>query len=170
MKRVIKYMWFKLVMVLTGWMPDFTPVLRLRGFLASPAFKKCGRNFQIASGTIINFTSNVSIDDNVFIANNCWIQGRGGIVLQDESTLGPFTCLATQSHAGVNGSWRYGQGKCAPIILKRGSWTGAHVVVTAGVTIGEGSVAGAGAVVTKDVPENCVVGGVPAKILKEEST
>ena len=167
MVRILKYLWFRFVMLTTGWIPDFTPVLRLRGFLASPAFKKCGRNFQIASGTIINYTSKVSIGNDVFIANNCWIQGMGEVLLEDEVLLGPFTVLASNNHTKANGSYRFGAHKGEKIILKYGSWTGAHSVVTAGVTVGKGSAIAAGAVAIKDVPANCVVGGVPAKIIKQ---
>jgi maltose O-acetyltransferase len=167
MKRLIKDLWFQFVMRLTAWIPDVTPVKRFRGFLARPAFKKCGRNFQISSGTVIGSTSNMIIGNDVFIGNYCWFQGFGGIILEDEAMLGPFTCLATNNHTRKNRSWRYADGECAPIILKRGSWTGAHVVVIAGVTIGEGSAIGAGAVVTSDVPPDTIVAGVPARIIKQ---
>lgn len=56
---------------------------------------------------------------------------------------------------------------CQPILIKRNAWIGAGATILPGVTIGENSVVAAGAVVSKDVPDNVVVGGVPAKILKE---
>ncbi len=170
MVRTLKYLWFRFIMIITGWLPDFTPILRLRGFLARPAFKKCGRNFQIASGTIINFTSKVQIGNDVFMANNCWIQGVGEVILEDGVLLGPFTVLASSSHTKEDGSYRFGPSQRSRITIRRGSWMGAHTVVTIGVTIGKGSVVAAGAVVTKDIPDNCIVGGVPAKMIKQEDT
>lgn len=167
--RVVKYTWFRFVMVCTGWMPDFTPILRLRGFLVRPSFKKCGRNFQIASGTIINWTSNVTIGKDVLIGNNCWIQGVGEVVLEDMTMLGPFTVLASNNHTKKDGAYRFGPPQRGRITIGRGSWTGAHAVVTVGVTIGKGSAVAAGAVVTKDVRDNCVVGGIPAEIIKQEN-
>lgn len=166
MARVIKYIWFRFIMVATNWLPDFTSILKLRGFLLRPAFRKCGKNFQVASGTTINFSNMVEVGDNVFIANNCWIHGIGGIEIQNEVMLGPFTVLVTTNHTRFGNSWRFGKGKTSPIVLKRGIWTGAHVVITAGVTMGEGSAVAAGAVVTKDVLSDCIVGGIPAKIIK----
>ena len=54
----------------------------------------------------------------------------------------------------------------APIKIGNGVWIGAHATILSGVTVGNGSVIAAGAVVTKDVPERVVVAGVPAKIIK----
>lgn len=53
----------------------------------------------------------------------------------------------------------------APIVIGKNVWIGANATITPGVTIGDHAIVGAGAVVTKDVPKNCVVGGVPARIL-----
>ena len=108
-------------------------------------------------------SSNVSIGDNVYIAYGCWIQGSGGVILEDEVMLGPYTVLASANHTKKNGSYRFGEGSQVPIVLNRGSWTGAHVVITAGVTVGCGAACGAGAVVVRDVPDDSVVAGVPAK-------
>ena len=54
----------------------------------------------------------------------------------------------------------------APIVLGKRVWVGSNSTITKGVTIGDNSIVAAGAVVTKDVPANCIVGGVPAKIIK----
>ena len=169
MIRVLKSVWFRIIMMMTAWMLDFTPCLRIRGFLLKPVFKKCGRNFQIASGTLIGWSSNVTIGDDVFIANNCWIQGVGEIELHDQVMLGPFIVIATGDHTKKDGSYRFGPPKRGKITIGRGSWTGSHSVVTAGVSIGKGSAVAANAVVTKDVPDNCVVAGVPAKVIKRDT-
>jgi acetyltransferase-like isoleucine patch superfamily enzyme len=161
--RVLKYLWFRFVMLTTGWLPDFTPVLQFRGFLTRPAFKKCGKNFQVASGTIINFTSKVSIENNVFIANNCWINAAGGVIIEDEVMLGPFVVISTGDHVFKNGSARFGGGIRGPVKIERGSWIGAHAVITRGVTIGDGSLIGANAVVTHDVKSGTMNAGVPAR-------
>ena len=54
-----------------------------------------------------------------------------------------------------------------PIVVKRNAWLGANVTVLAGVTIGENAIVAAGSVVTKDVPDNMVVAGSPARVIRE---
>ena len=88
-------------------------------------------------------------------------------MLEDMAMLGPFTVLASNNHTKKDGAYRFGPPQRGRITMCRGSWTGAHAVVTMGVTIGKGSAVAAGAVVTKDVPDNCVVGGIPAKVIKQ---
>lgn len=58
----------------------------------------------------------------------------------------------------------------APIVIGNHVWIGARAMILKGVTIGDGSVVAAGAIVTKNVPSNCVVAGVPAKVVKENLT
>lgn len=168
MLRALKYCWFIAVMKLTGFLPDFKPIMRMRGFLLRPCFQRCGANFQICSGAMIVYTANVCIGRDVYIAYGCWIQGVGGVTLEDETMLGPYSVLASANHQKSGGSYRFGRGCHKPITLKRGAWTGAHVVITAGVTVGSGAACAAGAVVVSDVPDHALVGGVPARILKPQ--
>lgn len=162
---VIKYIWFYMIMKITGILPDSQIVMRFRGFLVHPSLLKCGKNFQIASGAMIIYPSRVSVGNNVYIAYGSWIQGVGGINLEDEVMLGPYTVLASSNHTKQNESYRFSKGIHLPISIGHGAWIGAHVVVTAGIKIGNGSACAAGAIVTKDVPSNVVAGGVPAKII-----
>jgi len=165
-KRIVAYTWFSVVMALTAVLPDFTPVLRLRGWLVRWCFASCGRNFQLASGVRITFTTRVYLGRDVYLAPGCWIQGVGGVTLDDEVMLGPYTILASNNHTKANGSYRFGPGRALPIHLGRGAWTGGHTFIAAGVTVGRGAAVAAGAVVTRDVPDDAVVAGVPARPLE----
>jgi acetyltransferase-like isoleucine patch superfamily enzyme len=163
--RIATYCWFVFVMKFTGCLPDFKAVMRLRGFLVRPCFLRCGKAFEIASNAMIVYTSRVSIGDNVYIAYGSWVQGVGGVTIDDEVMLAPYSVLASSNHTQINGSYRFGEGVHEPIHICRGAWVGAHTVVTAGVTVGTGAVCAAGSVITKDVPDHSTVGGVPAKII-----
>lgn len=163
MVRILKYFWFHFIMWLTAFLPDNTPFLRLRGFLLKGAFKKCGRNFQIASGAKILFSANMEVGNDVFIANYCWINAAGGLTIEDEVMLGPFVVVVTGDHVFKNGSARFSGGVRGLIKLEKGCWIAAHAVITRGVTVGAGALVAANAVVTKDVTSGMVWGGVPAK-------
>lgn len=108
---------------------------------------------------------NIHIGKNVFINSGCRFQDQGGIFIGDDVLIGHNVVLATLNH-GFAPEDR-GTTYPAPIYIGRAVWIGANATVLQGVTIGESAVIGAGAVVTKDVPSNTVVGGVPAKVIKE---
>ena len=167
MRRVLAYTWFTFIVSATGFLPDVTAILKFRGFLVRWCFRSCGRNFQLASGVRILFTTRVDLGRDVYFAPGCWIQAVGGVAFGDEVMLGPYTVLATNNHTKVDGSYRFGEGNSEPIRFGNGAWTGAHAVITAGVTVGAGAAVAAGAVVTKDVPDHVVVGGVPARVISE---
>ena len=88
----------------------------------------------------------------------------GGITIEDDVLIGPKVNLITENHS-LNPNDRKSL-ICKPIVIKRNAWIGAAATILPGVTIGENSVVAAGAVVSKDVPANTIVGGVPAKFIK----
>jgi maltose O-acetyltransferase len=167
--RVIQYLWFHFISVATSWLPDLRPVLRFRGFLLRPSFKCCGGNLQIARHVTINFTSRLEIGSDVFIATGCWLHAAGGIFLEDEVQLGPHSVLVTGDHTQIDGSYRFGPSRLAPIRICQGSWVAAHATVTRGVIIGRGALVAANSVVTQSVPPFTIAGGVPARMIQKES-
>jgi maltose O-acetyltransferase len=160
--RVLAYAWSHLVMTATSGLPDFALVMRLRGRLLNPCFRSCGRNVQIASGVKLSYTTSIDLGNDVLLANGVWVLGYGGVKIEDEVMVGPYTVIASSNHTKKDGSWRFGEPTQAPVSVQRGAWIGAHSVVTQGVTIGPGAVVAAGAVVTRNVDQHAVVGGVPA--------
>lgn len=166
-KKFAKDLWFGCVMKLTGVLPEVTPVLRFRGGLVSPCFNACGYNLQITKDVRIAHAYNLTIGNDVFISGGTWILASEKITIEDEVMLGPYSVVITGNHRLKNNSYRFGGSDREPIILKRGSWVGAHAVVAKGVTLGEGAVLAAGSVATKDIPDFCVAGGVPASVVKK---
>lgn len=113
----------------------------------------------------INYGKNLKIGKNVFINFDCTFLDLGGITIEDDVLIGPKVSLVTENHP-LNPEHRKGL-TCKPILIKRNAWIGANATILAGITIGENAVVAAGAVVSKDVPDKTVVGGVPAKIIKQ---
>nr|GFC02033.1 maltose O-acetyltransferase [Tanacetum cinerariifolium] len=90
---------------------------------------------------------------------------RGGIILEDNVLIGPKVNLITTNHPLDPTQRRSTYSR--PIVVRRNAWLGANATVMPGVSIGENAVVGAGAVVTKDVPANSIVAGVPARLVAE---
>lgn len=112
----------------------------------------------------INYGKNITIGKNVFINFDCTFLALGGITIEDDVLIGPKVSLITENHP-LNPEERKGlTGK--PILIKKNAWIGANATILPGVTIGENAVVAAGAVVSKDVPDNTIVGGIPAKFIK----
>lgn len=107
---------------------------------------------------------NIHIGKNVFFNMGCKFQDQGGIFIGDGALIGHNVVLATLNHA-QSPSDRASMIP-APIHIGKNVWIGANATVLPGVTIGDGAIVAAGAVVAKDVPENTIVGGVPARIIR----
>ena len=111
-----------------------------------------------------NFGRFTQIGKNVFINHACSFLDMGGITVEDNVLIGPKVNLITENHPLDSRDRR--ALVCKPINIKRNAWIGAAATILPGVTIGENAVVAAGAVVSKDVPANTVVGGIPAKVIK----
>lgn len=120
--------------------------------------------FELLPPFYTDFGRNIRVGKNVFINHCCEFMDRGGITIGNDVLIAPKVNLITIGHP-LNSADRRAT-YTVPITIKNGVWIGAGASVMPGVTIGENSVVATGAVVTKDVPPNTVVAGVPAKVVK----
>jgi len=112
-----------------------------------------------------NFGRHIRLGRNVFINHACSFLDLGGITIEDEVMVGPRVNITSENHpVEVADRKTMVPGE---VVIKRNAWIGAAASIMPGVTIGENAVVAAGAVVTKDVPENIIVAGVPAKVVKK---
>ena len=118
---------------------------------------------RILTPFICDFGNRVTFGKNVFINHSAILSASGGIEFGDGVMLAPGVKIATINHDYNNRHTIYSYGK---VLIKKNAWIGLGATITPGVTIGENAVVAAGSVVTKDVPHNAVVGGVPAKVIK----
>ena len=119
--------------------------------LFPPFFTDCGKNIHLGK--------------NVFINAGCRFQDQGGIYIGDGTFIGHNVILATLNH-DLNPNSRADMYP-KPIHIGKRVWIGSGAIVLPGVSIGDNSVIAAGSVVTKNVPENVVYGGNPAKFIKK---
>lgn len=111
-----------------------------------------------------DFGKNIHVGKNVFFNTGCSFQDRGGIYIGDNSFIGMNVTIATLNH-GLDIKTRDTTYPDA-VKIGRNVWIGSNVTLLPGITIHDDSVIGAGAVVTKDVPERSIYAGVPAKFIK----
>ncbi|MCI9576726.1 MAG: sugar O-acetyltransferase [Clostridiales bacterium] len=137
----------------------------IRALFSQLTGKEVPESIRIMPPFYTDFGRNITVGNNVFINHCCEFMDRGGITIEDDVFIGPKVNLITINHA-INPYERHVT-ICKPIHICKRVWIGAGVNVMPGVTIGENSIVSAGAVVTKDVPPNTIVAGIPAKVIKE---
>lgn len=122
-------------------------------------------DFRLFPPFTTDFGKNIHLGKNVFINSGCRFQDQGGIYIGDNALIGHNVVLATLNHE--ENPKKRGNLIPAPIRIGNDVWIGSNATVLAGVSIGDGAIVAAGAVVTKDVAENTIVGGVPARYIRD---
>ena len=137
----------------------------VRNLLSRLFGKTVDESFRVFPPFYTDFGKNITVGKNVFINACCHFQDHGGVSLGDGCQIGHNVVFATLNHglAPEDRQTTYP----APITLGKNVWVGSNSTILQGVTIGDNAVVAAGAVVTKDVPENTIVGGVPARIIRK---
>ena len=136
----------------------------IRELLSRLFNKPVDPSFRVFPPFYTDFGKNIEIGNDVFINACCHFQDHGGVTIGDGYQIGHNVVFATLNH-GLSPEKR--KSTCpAPIVLGKNVWVGSNATILQGVTIGDNAVIAAGAVVTKDVAPNTVVGGVPAQFIK----
>ena len=121
---------------------------------------------RILTPFICDFGNRVKMDKGVFINHSAILSASGGIEFEDGVQVAPGVRIATINHDFNERHTKYTYGK---VTIKKNAWIGMNVTICPGVTIGKYAVVAAGAVVTKDIPDYAVAGGVPAKVIKMQN-
>ncbi|GAB4441754.1 MAG: acyltransferase [Chloroflexi bacterium OHK40] len=133
--------------------------------------------FQIGAGTLVRGMLRISgpknLYQNLVIGQGCRIDARvtldleAPLLIGDRVTIGHEAMILTSSHEIGPKEHRAGEMVRAPVRIEAGAWLGARCIILPGVTIGEGAIVAAGALVNKDVPPHTRVSGTPAKVVEE---
>ncbi|MCQ1999101.1 acyltransferase [Arthrobacter zhaoxinii] len=106
----------------------------------------------------------ITVGSHVFVNQGSYI--RPYVTIEDRVSIGPFVRIISDTHDISAGQRRTGTPRKDPIVIGAGTWIGAGATVMGGVTVGQRSIIAAGAVVTEDVPDNVLVAGVPARLIR----
>ena len=136
-------------------------------FLKSIA-KECGDNVSIHDNVVLLSPTNLKIGSNVSIHPNCYIDAEGGIDIGSNVSIATATIMISTTHTWEDTSTpiKYNPKRLTPIVIDDDVWLGCNVKVIGPCHLGERTICAAGAVVKGDVRGHCIVGGVPAKIIK----
>jgi len=137
---------------------------KFRYFCAKNIVKEIGTGCNIEKGAMLN--SEVVIDDHGGVGVNCLISP--GTRIGKHVMMGPECLIFTNNHRFDRSQLKFdGYTERRPVVIGDHAWIGARCIILPGVTIGKGSIVGAGSVVTKDIPDYCVAAGNPAKVVKK---
>jgi len=136
----------------------------IRNLLSQITGSEIDESVAVFTPLYINYGKHTKIGKNVFINFDCVFLDLGGITIEDGVLIAPKVSLLSEGHP-IAPTERQSLVP-GPIHIKTNAWIGAGATILPGVTIGENAVVAAGAVVSKDVPANTVVGGIPAKHMK----
>ena len=166
--RVKRFLFRKLYFCIGKHLPpsdDSRVSQKIRAWMVKGFISSCGKNVNVEHGA--TFARDLVLGDNSGVGVNCRL--GGGVTIGDNVMMGPDCVMLPHNHRTSSldiPMCQQGFEDPRPIHIGNDVWIGTRVIIMPGVTIGDHSIVGAGAVVTKDVPEYAVVGGCPAKILK----
>ncbi|WP_316752976.1 DapH/DapD/GlmU-related protein [Pedobacter gandavensis] len=145
-------------------MNNSTEPSEIRGLLSQITGNEIDETVTVFTPLYINYGKHTKIGKNVFINFDCVFLDLGGITIDDGVLIAPKVSLLSEGHP-INPEDRSSL-VVGHVHIKKNAWIGANATILPGVTIGENAVVAAGAVVSKDVPDNTIVGGIPAKVIK----
>ena len=145
--HAIRRSWYRRVL---GWQIGPGATILMGQHIQMAGIRSSGMKVRIGRGTVIN--------------HGCLLYTTGGLLIGENVSISSGVWLVTGTHDMNDPAF---PDSYKPIVIGNHAWIGVRATILAGVTIGEGAVVMAGAVVTKDVPPYAVVGGVPAKVVSQ---
>lgn len=170
----MKYFWLVLYLAFARWlpctdnaMPGMCFIRKIRASIAKHCFDDSGKNINIEHMADFGTGNGIKIGDNSGLGVRCRI--RGPLTIGNDVMMGPDVVILSDGHVFDRTDLPMrlqGGKKTQTTVICDDVWIGTRAIIMPGVNIGRGVIIGAGAVVTKDVPDYAIVGGVPAKVIR----
>lgn len=143
------------------------PLGNILRWLVTKPFIKQMSDCRIMEGVTIYYPEHITLGKHVAINEHAFLSGFGELEIGDYTHIGNYVMIVTAEHIFADLS-KVDRDELIPVktVIGKNCWIGARAMIIKGVTIGDHSIVGAGAVVTKDIPPNTIVGGIPAKVIK----
>ncbi|WP_205660305.1 acyltransferase [Cognatitamlana onchidii] len=143
--------------------------LLIRFIMLKNLAKSCGDNVSIHEGVFLKSIKTISFGNNISIHSMCYIDGSGVLDIGNDVSIAHATTIMTTSHTweDQNTPIKYNPAPKKSVLIKDDVWIASGCRILSGITINSRSIVAAGAVVNKNVPSNCIVGGIPAKVIKQ---
>lgn len=139
---------------------------KLNRLVVPHLFKRCGKQVNVRPNVYFGAGSQISIGDFSMLGADSIIGSEAEVVIGENVLMGPRVLIYTSNHGTALGTpMRLQPSVAAPVRIGNDVWIGARCIILPGVTIHDGAVVAAGAVVTRDIPSNAIAGGVPAKVI-----
>lgn len=142
---------------------------RIKLFLLKKKLGIANKNIDITANSTFGNYENIIWHDNIYIGPMAYIWGIGGLEIHDNVIVGPRVTIHTSNHRYEDAAMLPydGYSYAKKVTIEKNVWIGDNTMIVPGVTIGEGSIVAMGSVVTKDIPKYSIVGGNPAKVIKQ---
>lgn len=170
----MRFIWLVLYLTFARWLPVTDNVLpcsriirRFRSFVGGKCLRHAGKNINIEHMADFGTGGNISLGNDSGIGIRCRV--RGPLAIGDDVMMGPEVIILGPGHAHERADITMraqGASPASHTLIGNDVWIGTRAIIMHGVKIGNGVIIAAGAVVTHDVPDYTIVGGVPAKIIK----
>jgi len=159
---------YEMVMNILFALPRYRLFIFFKKMLLLIMGAKVGHGVVIYPGVWISPGRNLIIKDHVDLAKDVLITSTGGVEIGERTLIGYRTQIISSDHTipPLGEPFPISGDKHGKILIGNDVWIGANCIITSNVTIGDGAVIAGGSVVTKNVPENAIYGGVPAKLIK----
>lgn len=151
---------YDFIMYLINYVVSFIPIWIVRKLFLRLSGLKIGRHSEINIGVYFLSPYRIRIGHDCHINRKCFLDGRGSIMIGNNVSISHHVSIVTGSHDANSDDFKP---LFKPVMIHDYAWIGINATILQGVTIGKGAVVAAGSIVTHDVMENEIVGGVPAK-------